>query len=152
MKKLLALALLLLCNTASAEWIRYHKDKDSGIVDYYNPSSIRDANNRLVVKIMYNLPKPMQVGIFEKVASMQYIVAYQCKVSKYQIIGVSLYASNMARGTVLYSKSGGDGRWVDTPDNSPFQKALPVVCAEAKKQFKIAMANAEAEYEVAEPK
>ena len=137
--KILILVLLLACNTVSADWMRYDKNKDSGTVYFYNPTSIRELNDRTTIKIVYNLRDRIEVGMYRNVKSIEYLLVFNCRNATHQVRNISLFSNSLTKGRVIFSYSGSDGLWVAPPSNSPFKDAMNIACGEIKKQLRIKM-------------
>ena len=129
----------VLSNTASAEWMRFSKDKELSIVNYYNPSTIRELNDRTTIKIVFNLHNPIAVGMYRNVKSIEYLLVFNCRNTTHQVRGISMHSDSLTKGRIIFTYAGTDGLWVAPPINSPFKDAMNIACGEIKKQLRIKM-------------
>ncbi len=121
MKKLLLVCLLLVTNSAWAEWVFVARNDDSV---YFDPTTIRkDGNYRKVWEIT-NLPERGPNGE----ASFQYRNEYDCKDERSRILSLISYTERMAKGKDIY-RDNEMSNWSDIPPRSFSAEMLKIVCA-----------------------
>lgn len=116
-----ALLLTLISGAAQADWL---KTAESGEATYYsNPATLeKDGDIRRAWEI-HDYQKRDADGEM----SLRLHVEYDCKASKYRLLGFSTHSEPMAEGKTLVS-NGNVGEWMPVPPDTLVARNLNLYC------------------------
>ena len=99
---LMMMMLAVASGSAAAAWVVLGEN-DTSVV-YFDPATIRKADNTVTMWTLFDLKKTRVVDVFSYASSRaQY--EYDCKQVRVRLLDSSLYSENMGGGEVVYSLS-----------------------------------------------
>jgi hypothetical protein len=120
MKKLL-LVLLLVTNSAWAEWVKISETEDA--VFYIDPTTLRKSGNLRRIWAFEDIKKSI-----DGMLSSRSRDEYDCKNERHRSLAFSAYSASMLKGKTLGS-SDSETEWQDIPPNTPRETTLRFVCS-----------------------
>jgi hypothetical protein len=116
-----ALLLMLVSAGAQADWKKIAETDAARY--YFNPDNLqKDGDYRKVWEI-HDYKKRDADGEL----SLRLHMEYDCKASKYRLLGFSTHSEAMAEGTTLVS-NGNVGEWMEIPANTLVARNLKLFC------------------------
>lgn len=104
--RLLPLMLLVVCCSASAEWVLMSRSDDGSIEVFIDPNSVKSSGIYRRVWVLLNLKK---IGEFGERSTLAY-EEHDCIESRNRTLSLSFYSGSMGDGKVLHSLEA-SGKW-----------------------------------------
>lgn len=123
--RLLPLMLLVVCCSASAEWVLVGMSEEA--LHYVNTETISGRGRIRKVWIVVNLlsQNPEQ---FNGASSIRVFQEHECKERMSRIIDESYHSKEWADGKILFTRRG-DGRWAAIPPETVVEAINKFVCS-----------------------
>lgn len=118
MKKLfLTLILVVVSNSAIAEWVEFIEDDEETLTIYVDPTTIHKNSNNGKMWVLADYKKAQELPFLPLYMSIKSQYEFNCKEEQTKALYASYHAKNMGRGKVIYSNNNPENWSPVSPDS-----------------------------------